>query len=308
MGHAHGAGHNHDHSTVNRTRLVWAFAITASILVAEIIGAVLTNSLALLVDAAHMLTDSVGLLLALTAANLILRKPTLKRTWGFRRAEVLSATLQSALLLAVGIYAAVDSVRRLFVPPEVQAEGLLIFGIIGLLGNLISMWIISGGREANLNMRAAFLEVLNDALGSVAVIIAAVVIHFTGWASADSVAALIIAALIVPRAVKLLGETMHILLESTPRGLDLEAVRLHLEQQNGVIAVHDLHASQIASNLPVLTAHIVAEDRMFSADAAGQLLRDLQRCVADHFDVSIEHSTFQVEPKSHRESSYHSHC
>ncbi|WP_404289366.1 cation diffusion facilitator family transporter [Glutamicibacter arilaitensis] len=310
MGHGHASGHvhEHDHSAVNRTRLAWAFAITVGILLAEIVGALVTNSLALLVDAAHMLTDSVGLLLALTAANLVQRKPTLKRTWGFRRAEVLSATLQSALLLAVGIYAAIDAIRRLFVPAEVQSEGLLIFGIVGLAGNLVAMWIISAGRDANLNMRAAFLEVMNDALGSVAVIIAALAIHFTGWTNADSVAALFIAALIVPRAVKLLGETTHILLESTPRGLDLEAVRRHLEEQAGVIAVHDLHASQIATNLPVLTAHIVAEDRMFTAGATGQLLRELQKCVADHFEVSIEHSTFQIEPRSHRDSDYHSQC
>lgn len=300
MGHDHSHGHSHDHSGANRTRLAWAFAITATILVAEVVGAILTNSLALLVDAAHMLTDTLGLLLALTAANLVMRKPTTKRTWGFRRAEVLSATVQSALLLAVGIYAAVDAVRRLFVPADVQPAGLLAFGIIGLLGNVISMWIISSGRNNNLNMRAAFLEVVNDALGSVAVIIAALAITFTGWMRADSVAALVISALIVPRAMKLLGETTHILLESTPKGLDLIAVREHLEALPGVIAVHDLHASQIASNLPVLTAHVVVEDSVFSAGAAGGLLRELQQCVADHFTVSIEHSTFQIEPASHQ--------
>lgn len=300
MGHDHSHGHSHDHSGANRTRLAWAFAITATILVAEVVGAILTNSLALLVDAAHMLTDTLGLLMALTAANLVMRKPTTKRTWGFRRAEVLSATVQSALLLAVGIYAAVDAVRRLFVPAEVQPAGLLAFGIIGLLGNVISMWIISSGRNNNLNMRAAFLEVVNDALGSVAVIIAALAITFTGWMRADSVAALVISALIVPRAMKLLGETTHILLESTPKGLDLIAVREHLEALPGVIAVHDLHASQIASNLPVLTAHVVVEDSVFSAGAAGGLLRELQQCVADHFTVSIEHSTFQIEPASHQ--------
>lgn len=300
MGHDHSHGHSHDHSGANRTRLAWAFAITATILVAEVVGAILTNSLALLVDAAHMLTDTLGLLMALTAANLVMRKPTTKRTWGFRRAEVLSATVQSALLLAVGIYAAVDAVRRLFVPADVQPAGLLAFGIIGLLGNVISMWIISSGRNNNLNMRAAFLEVVNDALGSVAVIIAALAITFTGWMRADSVAALVISALIVPRAMKLLGETTHILLESTPKGLDLIAVREHLEALPGVIAVHDLHASQIASNLPVLTAHVVVEDSVFSAGAAGGLLRELQQCVADHFTVSIEHSTFQIEPASHQ--------
>ncbi|MFJ2620959.1 cation diffusion facilitator family transporter [Glutamicibacter sp. NPDC087344] len=304
MGH----DHSHDHAHTNRTRLAWALGITASILVAEVIGAIMTNSLALLVDAAHMLTDTAGLLLALTAANLIMRKPTMKRTWGFRRAEVLSATLQSALLLAVGIYAAVDAVQRLFDPPEVQPTGLLIFGFVGLAGNIIAMIIISGQRGQNLNMRAAFLEVVNDALGSVAVIIAAVVISLTGWMRADSVAALLISALIVPRAVALLKETTHILLESTPRGLDLNAVRSHLEEQPGVLAVHDLHASQIASNLPVLTAHVVVKDDMFDADATGGLLRNLQQCVAAHFEVSIEHSTFQIEPESHRLTEHHSGC
>ncbi|GGL94856.1 cation diffusion facilitator family transporter [Glutamicibacter protophormiae] len=308
MGHDHSHGHSHDHSETNRTRLAWALGITASILVAEVIGAITTNSLALLVDAAHMLTDTAGLLMALTAANLILRKPTTKRTWGFRRAEVLSATLQSALLLAVGIYAAVDAIQRLFDPPEVQPTGLLVFGIIGLAGNIASMLIIAGGRGHNLNMRAAFLEVVNDALGSVAVIVAAVVIALTGWMRADSVAALLISALIVPRAVALLKETTHILLESTPRGLDLNAVRTHLEGQAGVLAVHDLHASQIASNLPVLTAHVVVKDEMFDADAAGGLLRNLQQCVAAHFEVSIEHSTFQIEPESHQRTEHHPDC
>ncbi|MGQ3382360.1 cation diffusion facilitator family transporter [Glutamicibacter sp. TV12E] len=308
MGHDHSHGHSHDHSEANRSRLAWAFGITAGILIAEIVGAIVTSSLALLVDAAHMLTDTLGLLLALTAANLIARKPTTKRTWGFRRAEVLSATMQSALLLAVGIYAAIDAVRRLFTPTEIQPTGLLVFGVIGLLGNVISMWIISAGRKNNLNMRAAFLEVVNDALGSVAVIVAAVVIATTGWMAADSIAALVISALIVPRAMKLLSETTHILLESTPRGLDLIAVREHLENQPGVIAVHDLHASQIASNLPVLTAHVVVEDSMFSAGVAGDLLKNLQNCVADHFAISIEHSTFQIEPSSHQSTEHQHGC
>src|SRR5690606_28104018 len=244
-------------------------------------------------------TDTLGLLLALTAANLIMRKPTTNRTWGFRRAEVLSATFQSALLLAVGVYAASDAVRRVSTPAAVQPAGLLLFGIIGLLGNVISMWIISAGRDSNLNMRAAFLEVVNDALGSVAVIIAAVVISFTGWMRADSIAALVISALIVPRAVKLLGETTHILLESTPRGLDLLAVREHLEALPGVIAVHDLHASQIASNLPVLTAHVVVEDSVFSTGAAGGLDRKSTRLNSSH--VKISYAVFCLKKKTEME-------
>lgn len=306
MGHDH--SHDHGLAEANRTRLAWAFGITATILVAEIIGAILTNSLALLVDAAHMLTDTLGLLMALTAANLIMRKATDRRTWGFRRAEVLSATVQAALLLAVGIYAAIDAIRRLFEPAEIHSTGLLVFGIIGLLGNLAAMWIIFAGRRDNLNMRAAFLEVLNDALGSVAVIVAAIVIWLTGSGLADSIAALFIAALIVPRAIKLLAETTHILLESTPKGLDLQQVRAHLEALPGVMSVHDLHASQIASNLPVLTAHVVVSDDMFSSDSTGELLRDLQRCVAEHFTVSISHSTFQIEPLTHRQTEHQIDC
>lgn len=301
--------HDHDHgsATTNRKKLAWAFGITVTILVAEVIGAFLTNSLALLVDAAHMLTDSTGLLLALTAATLIMRKPTSKRTWGFRRAEVLSATLQSTLLLGVGVYALVDGIRRLFEPTEIAGGGLLVFGIIGLLGNVASMAILASGRDDNLNMRAAFLEVVNDALGSVAVIISAIVISTTGWMRADSLAAMLIAILIIPRALKLLGETTHILLESTPKGLDLEEVRAHLIAHPQVLAIHDLHASQIATNLPILSAHVVVEDEAFHTGAAATLLGELQSCVAEHFEVSIEHSTFQIESFSHQAPEHEGH-
>ncbi|MFF5793274.1 cation diffusion facilitator family transporter [Paeniglutamicibacter sp. NPDC012692] len=301
--------HDHDHgtATTNRTKLAWAFGITFVILIAEVVGAIVTNSLALLVDAAHMLTDSTGLLLALTAATLVMRKPTAKRTWGFRRAEVLSATLQSALLLGVGVYAFIDGIRRLFEPAEVAAGGLLIFGIIGLVGNLASMLILASGKDDNLNMRAAFLEVLNDALGSVAVIISAIIISSTGWMQADSIAAMLISGLIIPRALKLLGETTHILLESTPKGLNLEDVRAHLTAHPLVLAVHDLHASQIASNLPILSAHVVVADEAFRNGAAATLLGELQSCVAEHFEVSIEHSTFQIEASSHQTPEHEGH-
>lgn len=301
-------GHDHGSSTTNRKKLAWAFGITVTILVAEVIGAFLTNSLALLVDAAHMLTDSTGLLLALTAATLVMRKPTSKRTWGFRRAEVLSATLQSTLLLGVGVYALIDGIRRLFEPTQIAGSGLLVFGIIGLLGNVASMMILASGKDDNLNMRAAFLEVVNDALGSVAVIVSAIVISTTGWMRADSLAAMLIALLIIPRALKLLGETTHILLESTPKGLDLEEVRAHLVAHPQVLAIHDLHASQIATNLPILSAHVVVQDEAFHTGAAATLLGELQSCVADHFEVSIEHSTFQIEAFSHQTPEHQRHA
>ncbi len=301
------ADHDHAPQGTHRTRLAIAFGITVTILVAEVIGAWWTNSLALLVDAGHMLTDASGLLMALIAANLALRPPTPERTWGYRRAEVLAAGAQSAVLLGVGVYAFVEGVRRLFTAPEVSAGGLLVFGIVGLVGNIASMLVLSSGRGANLNMRAAFLEVVNDALGSVAVIVSAVVIALSGWTRIDALAGMLIAALIVPRAITLLRAAGSILLESTPEGLDLNEVRRHILEVPHVVGVHDLHASTVATGLPVLTAHVVVEAACFSDGHAAQMLADLQACVADHFDVSVEHSTFQLEPPEHSDSEHATH-
>lgn len=295
-GHDHGTAH-----AANRTRLAIAFGITATILGAEIVGAVLTGSLALIVDAGHMATDAGGLLVALLASSLALRPATSKRTWGFARAEVLAATLQAAILLGVGLFVLVEGIRRLFEPPEIPATGLLVFGIISLLGNIISIVVLFSGRAANFNLRAAFLEVVNDALGSVGVIAAAIVIALTAWQGADAIAAILIGTLILPRAVKLLGATTGVLLESTPTGLDLDAMRGHLLALPHVLDVHDLHATQIATGLPVLTAHVTVDAECFREDRAPLLLDQLQSCVAEHFDVSIEHSTFQLEPSKHRE-------
>lgn len=302
------AGHDHGAGTTHRGRLAVAFAITTTILVAEVIGALWTGSLALLVDAGHMLTDAAGLGMALVAASLALRPPTAARTWGFRRAEVLAAGAQAAVLLGVGIYAFVEGVRRLYEPQEVSSTGLLIFGIVGLAGNVASMLVLSSGRGANLNMRAAFLEVVNDALGSVAVIISAVVITTTGWVRIDAIAGMVIAALIVPRAITILREAGHILLESTPKGLDLDDVRAHILAVPHVQDVHDLHASTIASGLPVLTAHVVLEDECFADGHAAEMLDRLQDCVAEHFEVSVEHSTFQLEPPGHADREHAAHA
>ena len=293
--------HDHDHgvASTGRWRLGVAFGITASVLVAEVIGAVITGSLALLVDAAHMLTDAGGLAIAFVAASLVGRPTSSKRTWGFRRAEVLGATAQAAILLAVGIFVVVEAVRRFFEPPDIVGPQLIIFGVIGLLGNIASIAVLATGRKKNLNMRAAFLEVLNDALGSVAVIAAALVILFTGFQFADAIAALLIGALILPRAFLLLKETTSVLLESTPKGLDLDDVREHLIALDHVQSVHDLHVSQIATGLPVLTAHVVVDDGCFYDGHAPQMLDQLQECVAEHFEVPIEHSTFQLEPVGH---------
>ena len=293
------AEHTHDHADSGRGRLAIALGITAAVLVAEVVGAVITGSLALLVDAAHMLTDAGGLAIALLAATLVRRPANSKRTWGMARAEVLGATAQAAVLLAVGIFVLVEAVQRLFNPPEITGGQLIIFGIIGLLGNVASIIVLASSRGKNLNLRAAFLEVLNDALGSIAVIAAAIVIATTGFQLADAIAAILIGALILPRAVLLLRDTTNVLLESTPKGLDLNSVRDHLLELPHVKSVHDLHVSQIATGLPVLTAHVVVDDQCFYDGHNARMLDDLQHCVAEHFAVQIEHSTFQLEPAGH---------
>jgi len=293
----------HDHGPVaaaQRGRLAIAFGITAAVLAAEIVGAVLTGSLALIVDAGHLLTDAGGLALALFAAHLMGRPTTDRRTWGFARAEVLAATAQAAVLLAVGLFVLVEGVQRLIAPPELQSESLLAFGIIGLVGNVVALAVLAGGRGANLNLRAAFLEVAGDALGALGVIVAAIVIATTGWERADAVAAILIGALILPRAFRLLRQAVDVLMENVPAGLDLEQVRTHLLDVEHVRQVHDLHASQIATGLPVLTAHVTVDAECFRDGHAPEILDRLQACVAGHFPVRIEHSTFQLEPAAHQ--------
>jgi len=292
-----GAGHDHATSN-NRNRLLIAFIITVAVFVAQAIGAIVTGSLALLVDTAHMLTDSAGLLMALLAAGLMQRPATKKHSWGLRRTEVLSAMAQSSLLFAVGIYALIEGVRRLVEPPEIQPTGLLVFGIIGLVANIAALLVLTGGRNSNLNMKAAFLEVINDALGSVGVILSAIVIALFGWYQADAVAGILIAALIVPRTIVLLKASLGVLLESTPKGIDPEDVRSHIMAMDHVTDVHDLHITRISSDLPVLTAHVIVDDSCFRDGHAAEMLPALQRCVAEHFELSIEHSTFQIEPES----------
>lgn len=293
MGH-----HSHsgaDAGTGHRRRLATAFGITAGIVAAQMIGAWLTGSLALLTDAVHSLTDTIGLGVALVAAGLMFRASTATRTWGFRRVEILAGFLQAGLLLGVGIYAVVEGVGRFSDPPTIAHGQLLVFGAIGLAGNIASMLVLNASRRANFNMRAAFLEVTADALGSAGVIGAAVVIWTTGWQPADAVAGLLIAALIIPRALKLLFDTARILLEFAPKGLDVEEVRRHMLALEHVVDVHDLHASTVATGLRVISAHVVVDEACFRQGCAPQKLAELQECVAEHFDVPLEHSTFQLE-------------
>jgi cobalt-zinc-cadmium efflux system protein len=280
--------------------------ITLAVLVVEVVGGLVSGSLALLADAGHMLTDVGGLTLAYVAAVLARRPATDSRTWGYRRAEVIAAAGQAAVLLAVGGFVLVEGVQRLFAPPEVAPAAMVVFGVLGLAGNLVGLAVLAGGRRDNLNVRAAFLEVGTDALGSVAVLVAAGVIATTGWLRADAVVSLVIGALIIPRTLMLLAESVNVLLESTPKGLDLTAVRQRLMTNSHVQDVHDLHATQVATGLPVLTAHVVVDDSCFHDGHLGPMLDELQRCLDSDFD--IEHSTIQFEAAAHADHEHETHA
>jgi cobalt-zinc-cadmium efflux system protein len=298
------SGHDHDHGTAvagNRRKLLLVFAITFTGMIAEIIGSFLTGSLALLADAGHMFTNSTGLLIALIAASLALKPATAKRTWGYKRAEIIAAAGQAALLLGVGGFVIFEGIRRLIEPPEIGGSTMLWFGIIGVAGNALGLIVLASGRKHNFNMKAAFLDVLNDALGSVAVIAAAIIIAVTGWVQADAVVSLLIGVLIIPSTLKLLRDTVNVLMENAPQGLDMTEVRARILAVPHVIDVHDLHASLVGSGTPVLSAPITVEDTWMRDGHAATILADLQRCVAEHFEVSVEHSTFQIEPAAHRD-------
>lgn len=301
-----GAGHHHGQVPGQpaqapdfRRRLGVAFGLVFSIVIAQAIGAWVTGSLALLVDMVHSLADSTGLLVALVAALLMIRPPNKQRTWGFRRVEVLAALGQALLLIAVSIYALIEGIDRWNNPPEVLAGELLWFGIIALILNLIAVWVLSSSRGANFNMKAAFLEVLMDALGTVAVIISAIIMMSTGYARADTIAAFFIALLILPRAALLIRDTLRVLMEFTPEGLDLDDVRQHIMALDHVKDVHDLHASTVATGLPTLSAHIVLDDSCFQDGHSLEILENVRRCVGEHFPVPIHHSTFQLESAQH---------
>ncbi|MCU1536570.1 MAG: cation diffusion facilitator family transporter [Humibacillus sp.] len=303
-------GNGHSHTPTgpadHRGRLGVVLGITVVVLVVEVVGAAISGSLALLADAGHMLTDVVGLAVALAAATLARRPPTLARTWGYRRAEVVGAAAQAGVLLAVGVFVIVEGVRRLLDPPEVSPGIMVVFGVVGLVGNVIGLLVLSGARGADLNLRAAFLEVVNDALGSAAVIVAALVVATTGWLRADALASLVIGLLTVPRTIRLLLESIDVLLESTPKGLDLVGVRDRILALPHVQGVHDLHASQVATGLPVLTAHVVVDDSCFHDGHLGSMLDELQRCIDDDFNV--EHSTIQFESVGHSGHEHETHA
>ena len=297
-----GAGHTHDHGPVtatgaHRKRLVAVLAMTLSVAVVEVAGGLLSGSLALVADAGHMLTDAGGLAIALLAASLAARPATSARTYGLARAEILAALANALLLGVVGVWVVVEAVRRWNTPPEIATGLMIAVALIGGVVNLVGLLLLRRGQAESLNVRGAYLEVLGDLLGSGAVLVAGVVIALTGWARADAIASLAIGLLILPRALSLLRDVVDVLLEATPRGVDLEQVREHIAGVRGVVDVHDLHAWTITSGMPALSAHVVVDDECIAHGRSGEVLAALRQCLGVHF--ATEHCTFQLEPVGH---------
>ncbi len=292
---------SHDHRTagaVHRPRLLAAFLITGTVMVAEAVGGWLSGSLALLADAGHMLSDTAGLGLALAATWIAARPARGKWTFGWQRAEILAALVNGVILLVVGVVVIVEGVERLGSQPEIQTSLMVAVGVVGLAANLVSLWLLTGGRHESLNVRGAYLEVLGDLIGSVAVLVAAVVIALTGWTPIDALASIGIGLFIVPRALLLLRDVARVLLEGAPRDMSLSTLREHMCGVEGVVAVHDLHAWTITSGVPVVSAHVVVEDEVLDPERFCVVLDALQHCLEGHFDV--EHSTLQLEPRGHK--------
>ena len=295
-----GQGHGHAPGTAagaQRRRLVVVLALTLAVLAAEAVGAVVSGSLALLADAGHMATDAAGIALALGAVSLAQRPARGRRTFGWQRVEILAAVANGLLLLLVAGYVLIEAVRRIGHPPEIGSRLMLAVAAVGLVVNLVCLALLHRGRAGSLNVRGAYLEVLADAFGSVAVIVAAVVIVTTGWTPADIVASAVIGVLVLPRAWHLLREALDILLEAAPRGVDLDDVRAHILGVDGVLDVHDLHAWTITSGQPVLSAHVVVTDEALTAGHGGRVLDALCSCLGEHF--ALEHCTFQLEAATH---------
>lgn len=299
--------HSHDHAhaqTANRTRLWVAIAIIGAFLVVQLIGAAVSGSLALLADAGHMASDLIGLVVALVAAVVAARPATDRQTYGYRRAEVLGALVNGVILVVVAVSVTVSAIGRLVTGAEgeaheVQGVPMLVVAAIGLGANIAAMLVLRGGAKDSINLRGAHLEVFGDMVGSLLVIVAAVVIVLTGFHAADPIASLLIAALIVPRAAVLLRDVVRVLFESAPADTDVAEIREHILETNGVVAVHDVHVWAITSGSHVFSAHVEVEPEVFASGRIGELLDELGGCLDAHFDVA--HSTFQLEPAGRAE-------
>lgn len=278
---------------------VLALVLLLGFMIAEVMAAMASGSLALLADAGHMLTDVAALTTALVAARLAGRPERGQWTYGLKRAEILSAAVNGLTLLVIGALIGVEGVQRFFEPPPVAGKLVLWVAVSGALVNLAATWALAKADRSSLNIRGAYLHILTDLYAFIGTAIAGLVIMLTGWVRADAVASLLVAGLMIDAAWRLLRDSGRILLQAAPRHVVLDEVRSHLLECAQVVAVHDLHAWTVTSGLPTLTAHVVVRQECFGDGEAPKVLDTLQRCLAGHFDV--KHSTFQLELAGHRD-------
>ncbi len=298
-GHVHGHAHGSRLTlTGEHSRsLLTVMLITLTVAVAEATGAWISGALVLLADAAHMAADAAGVGLSLLAVLFAMRPATLQRTFGYARAEILAAMVNALVLFAMSVFIIVEAIRRLISPPSVESPLLVIFGVIALAANGVSLLVLRRGQVESLNIRGAFLEVASDAFGAAAVIVTGIAIAATGYTRADPIASLLVGALILPRTWRLLADAINVLLEASPRGIDLSEIRSHLTGLTGVRDVHDLHVWTITSGLPVLSVHVVVDPDVLADGRSAVMLDALQDCLRGNFDV--DHSTFQIELAGH---------
>jgi cobalt-zinc-cadmium efflux system protein len=287
--HSHG-GHSHAH-THDARRLTIALVLLLAFMVAEVVVGILASSLALLADAAHMLTDAGAIALALFAARLARRPPAGGFTFGYRRAEILSAQLNGATLVGLGAVIGVEGIRRLFDPPDVEGAAVLIVAVVGIGVNLAATYVLSGANRRSLNVEGAFQHVLNDLFAFVATAIAGAVILLTGFSRADGIAALLVAALMLYSGVGLLRESGRVLLEAAPRDLDPDEIGNALAAEHHVVEVHDLHVWEVTSGFPALSAHVTVRS---GCDTQAHR-RQLAEVLSERFGIT--HSTLQVETR-----------
>lgn len=287
-----GAHHDNGGSASEKNeRALWlALVPTAGFMVAEVVGGLLTGSLALISDASHMATDVFGVAIAITAIRIGRRPADTKRTFGYERFEVLAAVVNAVLLFGVSLYILVEAYRRLGQPPEIQSTAMLIIALLGLGVNLFSMQVLASGKDESLNLKGAYLEVWSDFLGSLGVIAAALVIRFTGWTIVDSLVAVGIGLWVLPRTWVLLRNALNVLLEGVPGGIELDAVRRAMLDVTGVMDVHDLHIWALTGGRVCLTAHVVAPSRAADQEA---VVSELNGVLRERF--TIGHVTIQCE-------------
>ena len=288
-----GAGHNHGAASADNEKNLWiALGLTTSYLIAEIIGGILTGSLALLSDAAHMFTDAAALAISLAAIRIARRPADKSRTFGYYRFEILAATFNAVILFLVALYILYEAYQRLRHPAPINSTGMLVVAAIGLVVNVIAIRLLKSGSNESLNVKSAYLEVWSDLLGSAGVIVAAAIIYFTGWQPIDSILAILIGLWILPRTWVLLKQSINILLEGVPEGLVVSEIDQALSALPGVTEVHDLHVWAITSGKTSLTAHLVIDATPRDQHA---FLTSVSSMLEEKFD--IHHSTIQIESR-----------